>query len=119
MNNSLQIIQSFSQVGTSVASIVTAVNSGKALRRKQLTILEEELRNLSHVIRSENTGQLVRMTILEMQKTSSYIEELHLSPDIVPYSTRLLEIQFQMLCRNLDSYSKTSYYTDNFNRYLP
>lgn len=119
MNNSLQIVQAFSQVGASVASIVTAVNSRKALRRKQLIILEEELLNLSHVIRSNNIGQLVRMSILEMHKTSSYIKELHLSQDMLPYSTNLLQIQFKMLCRNLDSYDQTSFYTDSISRYLP
>ena len=104
MATELSVIQTVTNVGQALMTMASSTRGLSATRKKNAILLEEELRRLKYVCRVQGISSLVDMTVYQMEKTNHDIVQKGHTGVLLEMDMRLLELQYQMLCQNLQDY---------------
>lgn len=104
MSNELIVFQAVTNVGQALLSMIDSVKSLSGFRKQNAVILEEKLRYLRHLCRTQGIGDLTRTSLNEMEKTLKDIQQNNYSGKMLEMSMNMLDIQYQMLCKNIHDY---------------
>lgn len=74
MANEITIYETVNNIGQAINAMSKFVLSGRHLRKKELIVLEEELRLLKESCQMKATGELIRLAADEMDKTIKHYE---------------------------------------------
>lgn len=104
MSNELSVIQAVTNVGQALMSMASSAMSLKTIRKQDAVILEENLHLLKHACRTQGAGEITRLSLNQMDKTLQNIRQKGYTGDELNMAMNMLNIQYQMLCKNLQDY---------------
>lgn len=104
MSNELTVIQAVTNVGQALMSMALSTKSLRALRKQDAVILEEKLRYLRHLCRTQGLGEITRASLNEMEKTLNDIQQRNFTGDTLNMAMSMLNLQYQMLCKIIRDY---------------
>lgn len=104
MSNELSVIQAVTNVGQALMSMASSAMSLKTVRKQDAVILEEKIRLLKHACRTQGAGELTRLSLNEMDKTLQNIRQKGYSGEELNMAMNMLNIQYQILCKNIQDY---------------
>ena len=104
MANELMLIQAVSNVSQAITSLATSAKTFGRIRKQDIVIFEEQLLYLKRACRARGCGTLTRLSIEEIEKTLSNIEQKNYSGTMLDMAMQLLNVEMQVLRKNIEDY---------------
>ncbi len=104
MANELAVIEAINTIGKTINTYSGIVRSGRSLRKKELIILEEEIRYLKKQCHMKAKSALQREAADEMEKTYNHFMSKNFPAHMQVWLMASLESQFKNMFNDLDRY---------------
>lgn len=104
MSNEMTVYKAITTAGQAVMSMAQCVKSNRSIRKQDAVVFQEQLRYIRSACRAKGYGELVRLSIDEMEKTMQRITQKNFSGEMISMSMDLLNIQYQALRQNIQNY---------------
>lgn len=104
MSNELTIFQAITSAGQAISSMAQSVKALKTINKQDSVIFKEQLQFIKYACRARGYGELIRLSVDEVQRTYSIIELNSVSSEVRAMSMALLEMQYKALEQNIRRY---------------
>ncbi len=104
MANELTVLQAISSAGQAVTSMAQSLKVFKSIKKQDAVVFKEKLQFIKYACRAKGYGELVRLSIDEINKTMQKIEQNDFSPAMRAMSMDLLKLQYNALEQNVKNY---------------
>lgn len=104
MKDKFALISAAKEVSSTVSSLVSTYRDIRSVKKHDIIILEENIKNFRATCRSRGVGELIRINIEEISKTQHLIDSQNLSSFALELAMGQLRNLNEMLTKNLEMY---------------
>ena len=104
MENEMTVYKAVKTAGQAIVSMAQSVKNNKSVRKQDAVVLEEQLRYIRAACRAKAYGEITRISVDEIDKTLQRITQKNFSGNTLDMSMALLNMQYQALCQNIQTY---------------
>ena len=99
-----EMTKALTTVGQAVVSMAQSVRVNRSVRKQDVVVLQEQLRYIKAACRVKAYGELIRLSIDEMEKTLQRITQKNFFGEMLDMAMNLLQMQYQALSLNIQNY---------------